>query len=58
MCGKHGCWGPHSSAASAGPSVPIIDVLFEDIAGPMPLWREVFEALCGRWEVPSGLYGL
>ena len=46
MCGKHGCWGPHSSAGFVGgPSEPMIEVLFEDMAGPMPVGREVFDAL-------------
>ena len=59
MCGKHGCCGPHSSAGLAGgPSEPMIEVLFEDIAGPMPAGRDVFEALSGRFDVPPGLYGV
>jgi len=57
MCGKHGCWGPHSSAGFwGGPSEPIIEVLFDDSAGPIPASREVWEPLRGNSDVPPGWY--
>jgi hypothetical protein len=49
MCGKQGCWGPHSSAGFVGGlSEPRMDVLFEEMAGPMP---ECMEVLSGRADV-------
>jgi len=56
MCGKHGCWGPHSSAGLGGPSEPMIEVLLDDKAGPMPASRDVWDALRGSSAIPPGWY--